>query len=83
MVTIGVSEAEAQFASLLDQVERGEEVVIVREGKPVARLVAPAPAPVQSSELTGADLVERFREARKNARLDGLSWRELRDHGRR
>ena len=36
-----VHEAKTQFSKLLDQVERGEEVEIVRRGRPVARLVRP------------------------------------------
>ena len=33
------SEAKAHFAELLNQVERGETIVITRHGKPVARIV--------------------------------------------
>ena len=36
---IDVREAKAQLQRLLDRVERGEEFVIARAGKPVARLV--------------------------------------------
>ena len=39
-----VHEAKTQFSKLLDQVERGEEVEIVRRGRPVARLVRPKSA---------------------------------------
>ena len=38
-----VSEAKAQLSALLEQVERGEEVIIARSGKPVARLVRYVP----------------------------------------
>jgi prevent-host-death family protein len=38
---ISVKEARSRFSSLLDQVEDGEEVVIRRRGKEVARLVPP------------------------------------------
>ena len=37
--TVGAFEAKTHLAALLDRVERGEEVVITRRGKPVARLV--------------------------------------------
>ena len=40
MITVDVEEAQAQFLSLLDRVEAGDEVVIARNGKPVALLVA-------------------------------------------
>ena len=39
MVTVGAYEAKTQLSALLDKVEQGEEVVITRHGKPVARLV--------------------------------------------
>ena len=80
MLTVGVSEAEAQFASLLERVERGEEVVITREGKPVAKMVAPELT--QGSGLTGNELLARLKMMRKGLSLDGLSWKELRDRGR-
>jgi prevent-host-death family protein len=38
MRTIQASEAKAKFLSILDEVERGESVVITRHGKPVARI---------------------------------------------
>ena len=42
MTTVNVHEAKSQLSRLLAQVEAGEEVIIARNGKPVARL-----APVQ------------------------------------
>ena len=43
MVTVNVHQAKTQLSRLLAQVEAGEEVVVARRGKPVARLVAFAP----------------------------------------
>ena len=40
MITVGAFEAKTKLSELLDRVERGEEVVITRHGKPIARLVA-------------------------------------------
>ena len=40
MVRVGMSEAMAKFPQLLKRAEAGEEVLIVREGEAVARLVA-------------------------------------------
>ena len=39
MLVVNVSEAKTQLSRLLAQVEAGEEVVIARRGRPVARLV--------------------------------------------
>jgi prevent-host-death family protein len=40
MVTVNIHEAKTQFSKLIARVEAGEEVVIARDGAPVARLVA-------------------------------------------
>ena len=39
MREVGAFEAKNRLGALLDQVERGEEIVITRRGKPVAKLV--------------------------------------------
>lgn len=39
MTTVNVHQAKTQLSRLLAQVENGEEVVIARNGTPVARLV--------------------------------------------
>src|SRR2546430_3626799 len=45
-VQVNVYEAKTQLSKLLEQVEAGEDVVIARNGKPVAKLVrADAPPP--------------------------------------
>jgi prevent-host-death family protein len=44
MQTVNVHEAKTQLSRLLEAVEAGEEVVIARAGRPVARLVGMAPA---------------------------------------
>ena len=40
MATVNVHEAKAQLLRLLARVEAGEDVIIARRGKPVARLIA-------------------------------------------
>ena len=40
MVAVNVHEAKTHLSRLLARVEEGEEVVIARNGKPIARLVA-------------------------------------------
>ena len=39
MTSVNVHEAKTQLSKLLERVEQGEEVVIARAGKPVAKLV--------------------------------------------
>jgi prevent-host-death family protein len=42
-LTVNIFEAKTQLSKLIEKVERGEEVIIARAGKPVARLTALAP----------------------------------------
>jgi prevent-host-death family protein len=44
MKTVNVHEAKTHLSRLLAEVEAGEEIVIARAGKPVARLTAASPA---------------------------------------
>ena len=39
-MTYSVDEAKTHFSKLLDLVKEGEEVIIMRHGEPVAKLVA-------------------------------------------
>jgi prevent-host-death family protein len=36
---VNIHEAKTHFSKLIEEVERGEEIVIARAGKPVAKLV--------------------------------------------
>ncbi|MCX7380800.1 MAG: type II toxin-antitoxin system Phd/YefM family antitoxin [Alphaproteobacteria bacterium] len=47
MDSVNIYEAKTHFSRLIERVEAGEEVVIARAGKPVARLVPIAPAAPQ------------------------------------
>ena len=57
-MTINVREARENFAKIISQAQQGEEVVITRNGEPVARIVAPA----QRSVLEPDELAA-FRES--------------------
>jgi prevent-host-death family protein len=76
---VGAFEAKTQLSALLERVARGEEVVITKHGRPVAKLV---PAAAHDRERVAAT-IRKLKELRKNVTLGGLSWQELRDEGRR
>jgi prevent-host-death family protein len=40
METVSLAEAKAHLSQLIDKVESGEEIVITRHGRPVARVTA-------------------------------------------
>jgi prevent-host-death family protein len=77
--TVGAFEAKTHLSALLEEVERGEEVVITRHGKAIARLV---PAERIDRERVSAAIAE-LKRLRAGSSLGGLSWKELRDEGRR
>jgi prevent-host-death family protein len=79
MITVGAFEAKTHLSTLLDRVAGGEEVVITKHGKPVARLVSAAR--VDRDRVNSA--VEKLKMLRKQTTLGGLSWQELRDTGRK
>ncbi|MEM7050133.1 MAG: type II toxin-antitoxin system prevent-host-death family antitoxin [Acidobacteriota bacterium] len=43
MLEIDLQKAEARLSQLLERVAGGEEILITREGEPVARLIPPTP----------------------------------------
>jgi len=51
--TVNVHEAKTHLSRLLERVEHGEEIVIARAGKPIARLVPLEPA--EPRRLFGRD----------------------------
>ncbi len=54
MTTVGVGEAKTHLSRLLRQVEAGDEVVIERDGQPVAKLVrVERPRRRSGGQLTG------------------------------
>ena len=79
MREIGAFEAKNTLGSLLDEVERGEEITITRRGKPIARLVS---VDAQASREQALAAIEEMRVLRKGVTLGGLTLRELIDEGR-
>ncbi len=74
---VGAFEAKTHLSALLERVERGEEILITRHGRPVARLAPVAPQP----DADVAEAVARLKAMRLS--LGGLDWCTLRDEGRK
>lgn len=51
MQTVNIHEAKTHLSRFVDQAAAGDEIVIARAGRPVARLVALAPAMSQPRPL--------------------------------
>jgi len=61
MKHVGIFEAKTNLSRLIEQVEKGQQVMITRNGKPVAKLVRVRSEPTPEE-------VERRREALKRLR---------------
>jgi prevent-host-death family protein len=80
MDTVGLFEAKTHLSELIARAERGEEVVITRHNKPVARIVPIATtAPDAAARRNAVNAL--LRGAR--GRTLGMDWHALRDEGRR
>ena len=82
MLTVTLVEAKTRLSELLDKVASGEEVVITRHGKEVARLVPVRP--IHSREQARA-AIRRIRERAEQSKLgafDWSEWKSYRDEGR-
>jgi prevent-host-death family protein len=81
MKKVGAFEAKNRLGQLLDLVERGEEVVITRHGKVVARLVPPKTGCSRFWEAREA--AQRIRNMSRGVTLGGLRIKDLIEEGRR
>jgi prevent-host-death family protein len=79
MKEVGAFEAKNTLSALLDQVERGEEVVITRHGREVARLVPPRGVVNREAAREAA---QRIRQMSRGVTLGGIKARDLIDEGR-
>jgi prevent-host-death family protein len=79
MREVGAFEAKNTLGALLDLVERGEEVVITRRGRPVARLVRETGfADRQRARRAATEILA----ASKGVTLGGLKLKDLINEGR-
>jgi len=81
MIEVGAFEAKTHLSALLDKVKNGEEVLITKRGKAIARLV-----PAEQAEQSKVnEVIDTLSLLRKQVQLNGLdwNWKGLRDDGRR
>jgi prevent-host-death family protein len=81
MTSISFYEARTRLSELLDQVARGETILITRRGKPAA-LLSPPP---KGGAKDVRQVIEELKEysKRQGRTLGGTSARELIEEGRR
>ncbi|AFZ31108.1 prevent-host-death family protein [Gloeocapsa sp. PCC 7428] len=79
MKTVGSYEAKTHLPRLLEEVEKGETIVITRHGVPIAQLTSSTAA----SKITIAQAIEQLRSLRQEIALDRISVRDMIAEGRR
>lgn len=82
---IGAHDAKTRLAELLDRVEQGEEIVITRHGRPVARLSRIAPGHDVAAARAAVEALGALREeiARRSGPITMAEILALRDEGRK
>lgn len=81
MEKIGAFEAKNTLGALLDRVQQGEEIIITRHGKPVARLV-PNTGRIDRSQAKAAVARIRARAQSMKAEFNWDNVKDDRDAGR-
>ncbi|HEY5567289.1 MAG TPA: type II toxin-antitoxin system prevent-host-death family antitoxin [Gammaproteobacteria bacterium] len=84
MAKVSAFEAKTHFGKLLDRVARGEEIIITRHDKPVARLVPEGAQRVDEVRQAVAGLRELQQRIRRRSRvkLTDAEVRSAIDEGR-
>ena len=80
---ISAFHAKNTLGGLLDRAEKGEEILITRHGRPVARLM---PLSGETNRPAPEAAAARIRERARSMALGRFQWEEwksLRDEGRR
>lgn len=79
---VGAFEAKNRFGTLLDWVENGEEVLITRHGKTVAKLIPNITAHDATKALAAAKRIRARAASLKQGAFDWQEWKAYRDEGR-
>lgn len=78
-MNIGIAEAKAKLSELIERAQKGEEIVIERHGKPVARLTAETVA----RRPMDIEAIKRLRDSMPESNTPaGETVRQMRDDAR-
>jgi prevent-host-death family protein len=82
MREIGAFEAKNTLGTLLDLVQKGEQVVITRHGKPVGRLIPETEMRDRSAAKAAVERIRARARTRASAPIGVEEWTAFRDEGR-
>lgn len=82
--SVGAYDAKTRLSELLDRVERGEQIIITRHGKPVARLI-PEGGHDRAAAFAAVERITARRKqlAARGVRTTQAEIRAMREEGRR
>ena len=83
MAEVGAVEAKNNLSALIERAERGEEIVITRSGRPVAKLVPFQNMPGSEQAIQAAERIRVLAEDMALGAFDWNEWKAYRDEGRR
>ena len=83
MLSVGIFEAKARLSQLIERVAQGEEVLVTRHGKPVARLVGAEASSDAWALAEWAAELRTFRRVVDRGARPGSTLAELIAAGRR
>jgi prevent-host-death family protein len=83
MDEIGSFDAKNKLSELLSKAERGEETVITRRGRPVAKLVPLSVGHDVQSARRAMGRIRTLAQQMKPGAFDWNEWKSYRDRGRR
>jgi prevent-host-death family protein len=79
MITVGAFEAKTQLSALLERVAAGEDVLITKHGRPIARLTR-----AEAADRADVDAaIARLKARRERSTIGEGGWKAARDEGRR
>jgi prevent-host-death family protein len=79
MATLTAFEAKTRFGELLERVSRGEEIVITKHDKPVARIVPEGESRLSEIQAAARGLRTLQKEIAKRKGYKPISAKEIRD----
>lgn len=76
---MGAFEVKTHFSALLNEVEKGEQIIITKHGRSVAKLI-----PIGNLDRKRtSEAIQLLKQFAKQHSLGGLDWKTLRDEGRK
>ncbi len=78
-MNIGIAQAKAKLSELIERAQKGEEIIIERHGKPIARLTPEQP----KKQPVDVEAMEKIRRSMpEDTGMAGETVRKMRDEAR-